>query len=155
FEEVRGAKFQFEHYYFEAVSKGEAVKVVEQELKQSQTVLEMHQIRSRVRGVIRKIYKHPGEAVRPLEPVFQIELAPENAGPSQKKRDEGGRPKAKDDLQSLLDRLRLLDTKGDPALSPATDPRGTRLELEKADLIEKIISRTQPHKREPLLRQLV
>src|SRR5262249_15863434 len=61
----------------------------------------------------------------------------------------------RDDLQSLLDQLRLLYARGDVVPAPATDPRGARLELAKADLLEKIISRTPLQKREPLLRQLV
>jgi RNA polymerase sigma factor (sigma-70 family) len=156
YEEVRGGRLTWDRYYLEAISKGEAIKTAELEWKQAQTKLEMHEIRSRVRGVIRKIYKHPGEAVRALEPVFQIELPPDDPlPPTPKKRDEGGRPEAKDDLPSLLDRLRLLDAKGEVAPAPATDARRLHLELTKADLLEKIISRTQPHKREPLLRQLV
>jgi RNA polymerase sigma factor (sigma-70 family) len=164
YEEVRQAKFQADHYYYEAISKGEAIKIAELEVKQTQTTLAMHEIRSRVRGVIRKIYKHPGEAVKNLEPVFQIELPPDDpVPPPQKKRDEGNRPETKDDLQSQLDRLRRLETEGDAVLKSTTNAQylyrlrveRTHLELMKADLLEKIISRTQPPKREPLLRQLV
>jgi RNA polymerase sigma factor (sigma-70 family) len=169
YEEVRQAKFQADHYYFEAISKGGAIKTADLEVKHAQTILETYEIRSRIRGVIRKIYKHPGEAVHALEPVFQIELPPDDPlPPPQKKRDEGGRPEAKDDLQSQLDQLRLLEAAGDAALKDAVLKSArnaewvrrlryerTSLELVKADLLEKIISRTQPHKREPLLRQLV
>jgi thiol-disulfide isomerase/thioredoxin len=113
----------------------------------------MHEIRSRVRGVIRKIYKHPGEAVHALEPVFQIELPPDDPiPPPQKKRDNKDRPEAKDDLQSLQDRLRLLDLE---AAQPVVTGQLRQLALSKADLIEKIISRTQPDRREPWLHQLV
>jgi hypothetical protein len=38
--------------------------------------LDKHTIRSPVRGVVTAIYRQPGEAVRELEPVVQIEITP-------------------------------------------------------------------------------
>ena len=51
-----------------------AIAVAEAELNQTRTVVEMHNIRSPVRGVIRTIYIHPGEGVQSLGLVFVIEL---------------------------------------------------------------------------------
>lgn len=71
-EEVRGAKLTWERASYDVVSKREAVALAERELSQAETVLRMHQIRSTAAGVIKKIYKRPGEAVKTYEPVFQI-----------------------------------------------------------------------------------
>ena len=72
-EELRATELTAQRYYYEAVSKYETVKLAERERNQALTVLEMHQIRSAIPGVIKTIYKKPGEAVRALEPVFQIQ----------------------------------------------------------------------------------
>jgi WD40 repeat protein/biotin carboxyl carrier protein len=71
-EEVRGAKLAWERASCDVVSKREAVALAERELSQAETVLRMHQIRSSAAGVIKKIYKRPGEAVKTYEPVFQV-----------------------------------------------------------------------------------
>jgi multidrug efflux pump subunit AcrA (membrane-fusion protein) len=76
-EDFRGALLTYNRYAEEAVSKVEAIKVAEQELKQARKLLEMHEIRSPTRGVIRAIYKRPGEAAKYLEPVFQIQVQEE------------------------------------------------------------------------------
>lgn len=72
-EEVRGAKLTWERYKQEVVSKKAAVDVAKLEMKQAQTLLEMYEIRSSIRGVIKAIHKGPGEAVKSLEPVLEIQ----------------------------------------------------------------------------------
>jgi RNA polymerase sigma factor (sigma-70 family) len=72
-EDVRGAELTWARYVAEARSKKELVRVAELEWKEAQLLLELYEIRSAVRGVIKAIYKHPGEAVKYLEPVFRIE----------------------------------------------------------------------------------
>jgi RNA polymerase sigma factor (sigma-70 family) len=76
-EEIRAAKLAWDKYLCEARGKKEAKELSEIELRQARTQLETYQIRSRVRGVLRAIYKHPGEAVKALEPVFLIQVAKE------------------------------------------------------------------------------
>lgn len=71
-EELRATRLTWDRYVFECVSKKEAVGLAELERNQAQTVLDMHQIRSSISGIIKTIYKKRGEAVRNLEPVFQI-----------------------------------------------------------------------------------
>jgi DNA-directed RNA polymerase specialized sigma24 family protein len=71
-EDVRGALLTFTRYVYEVASKQQAVVVVEQELRQAQTTLETHEIRSPVKGTVRFIYKQRGEAVKRFDPVFQI-----------------------------------------------------------------------------------
>jgi RNA polymerase sigma factor (sigma-70 family) len=71
-EDLRAAKLTYDRYFFEEISKKAAITRAEAELRQAQTVVRMHEIRSPVRGVIRDIYKNRGEAVRALEPVVQI-----------------------------------------------------------------------------------
>lgn len=71
-EELRGAEMTYHRYMFEAMGKDEGIKKARAERQQSQTVLEMHQVRSTVGGQIRSIYKSPGESVKASEPVFLI-----------------------------------------------------------------------------------
>lgn len=73
--ELGAAKLTWERYEQEAVSRKAAVEVAGLELKQAQTLLEMYEIRSPLRGVIQAIYRKRGEAVRGLEPVFRIQSA--------------------------------------------------------------------------------
>jgi hypothetical protein len=76
-EEVRGAKLVWERYVGEVDGKKAAVEIAEQELKQAQAVLETYEIRAPARGVLRAIYKQPGEAVRSLEAVFLLQVEAE------------------------------------------------------------------------------
>jgi len=71
-EAVRSAKLTWERATYEALGKKEAVTLAERELHQAETVLRMHQLRATTPGVIKTIYKKPGEAVRSYEPVVQI-----------------------------------------------------------------------------------
>jgi RNA polymerase sigma factor (sigma-70 family) len=73
-EDLTGALLTWNKYIYETVSKEEAVKVAEQELAQARKILQMYQIRSPSRGVIKAIYKRPGEAVKALETVFVIQI---------------------------------------------------------------------------------
>jgi RNA polymerase sigma factor (sigma-70 family) len=76
-EDLRGALLQVIRYTEETVSKEEAIKVAEQELNKARKVLEMYEIRSPSRGVIKAIYRRPGEAVKALETVFLIQVPEE------------------------------------------------------------------------------
>jgi RNA polymerase sigma factor (sigma-70 family) len=76
-EELRGAKLTWDRYFYEEISKRERIKIAESEMRQAETVLEQHQVRSRVRGTIKAIYKLPGEGVKKLEPVVRIQVAPD------------------------------------------------------------------------------
>lgn len=71
-EEVRAAKLAWDRYLSEAGAKKEGVSVSEAEKKQSEVVLEMHKLRSKVPGVVTRIYKQPGEAVKEQDTVMQI-----------------------------------------------------------------------------------
>ncbi|MBY0527081.1 MAG: HlyD family efflux transporter periplasmic adaptor subunit [Gemmataceae bacterium] len=73
YEEVRGAELAVTKYYQESISKKEAVRLSNEESKQSEVLLEMHQIKSTIAGKVKRIYKEPGEAVKELEPLFQIQ----------------------------------------------------------------------------------
>ncbi|HXG10036.1 MAG TPA: HlyD family efflux transporter periplasmic adaptor subunit [Gemmataceae bacterium] len=72
-EEVTGAKLTWDRYRFEAISKRQAITLGVHELKQAQTLLEMHAIRSKINGVIKAIYKNRGDAVKNLDPVLLIQ----------------------------------------------------------------------------------
>jgi WD40 repeat protein len=71
-EEVRGAKLAWVRYDYETQSKEQAIVVAKAELNQAKKTAAMHEIRSPVSGVVKTIYKHPGESVKNLESVFQI-----------------------------------------------------------------------------------
>jgi WD40 repeat protein/biotin carboxyl carrier protein len=73
FEEYRGAVLTVDRYVSEVASKKEGVTLAELESSQAEIVLGMHQIKSTAAGVIKSILKQEGEAVKNLEPVFQIQ----------------------------------------------------------------------------------
>src|SRR5262249_54512692 len=72
-EDVRAAKLAWDKYVYEARVKKEVIISAEQEYTQALTLLQMHEIRSKIPGKIKVIYKLPGEAVKSLDPVFQIQ----------------------------------------------------------------------------------
>jgi WD40 repeat protein len=72
-EDLTGALLTYHKYEYETISKEEAIKVAKQELVQAQKTLAMYEIRPKIDGVIKTILKHPGEAVKSLEPVLQIQ----------------------------------------------------------------------------------
>jgi multidrug resistance efflux pump len=74
FEEVRAAKLTWDRYFFEEIAKKAAVDAAKVDIRQAQTLVDMHEIRSPVRGVIRSINFHPGEAVKNLETVFLLRI---------------------------------------------------------------------------------
>src|SRR5262249_41146731 len=71
-EDVRGAKLTWDRYIYESISKVQAINVAAAELKQSETTLEMHCLRSKIPGRIKAVYKNKGDAVKNLDPVLQI-----------------------------------------------------------------------------------
>jgi WD40 repeat protein len=72
-ENMRGAELTWNRYIYEAISKRQGINVAASELKQAQTTLEMHTLRSKIPGRIKTIYKNKGEWVRSTEPnVMQI-----------------------------------------------------------------------------------
>jgi RNA polymerase sigma factor (sigma-70 family) len=72
-EDLRERKLVWEKYVYEAKAKKEAIETAKLEGKQAETVVSMHEIRSPVDGVIKSIRKKPGEAVRALETVLEIQ----------------------------------------------------------------------------------
>lgn len=72
-EDVRGAELTWIRYQYEVVSKAEAIKVAEQELKQAEKTLDMYDIRSKVSGKVKSIIRHEGEAVKNLDTVIQVQ----------------------------------------------------------------------------------
>jgi WD40 repeat protein len=71
-EELRGAKLLWYKSAYDAKNKEKALESAKLEAKSAQTVLELHEVRASIGGVIKQIYKNPGEAVRANEPVFMI-----------------------------------------------------------------------------------
>jgi RNA polymerase sigma factor (sigma-70 family) len=73
-EDMTGALLTYNKYVEETKTKEPAIRVAKQELNQARKILEMHEIRSPSRGVIKAIYKRPGEAVKALDTVFLIQV---------------------------------------------------------------------------------
>jgi RNA polymerase sigma factor (sigma-70 family) len=75
--EYRNASLTKDKCRFDAAGKRELTKLAELESQGVQTLIELHEIRSRVNGIIAAIHKHTGEAVRKWETVLEIEVAAE------------------------------------------------------------------------------
>jgi len=71
-EEVSEARAGYERYYQETISKGMQVKVAARELRQSETILEQHQIRSKIKGEVKQLIKHKSESVKNLDSVLEM-----------------------------------------------------------------------------------
>jgi biotin carboxyl carrier protein len=69
------ARLAWDRYIEEEKARRIAVLQAQAEVQTALTILSMYEIRSPVRGVIRKILKNPGEAVRELETVLQLQIA--------------------------------------------------------------------------------
>jgi RNA polymerase sigma factor (sigma-70 family) len=72
-EDIEAARLARERYVEEEKAQKARVGKAQQELRQAQTVLAMHEVRSPVRGIVRRLSKRQGEAVRNLETVLEIE----------------------------------------------------------------------------------
>jgi WD40 repeat protein len=72
-EDYRGALLTYQKYVEETSQKDQAIEVAKQELIQAEKTLGMYQIKPKISGTVKAINKHPGEAVKSLEPVFQIQ----------------------------------------------------------------------------------
>ncbi len=76
-EDVRGARLTKDRFEQELIARKADVELARLDLKTSKTLLEHHEIRSPATGVIKRILKRPGEAVRELEPVVVLEVREE------------------------------------------------------------------------------
>jgi WD40 repeat protein len=72
-EEVDANKLAFERYRYETIQKTEAIKVAAREMRQTETVLDQHLVRSKINGEVKSILRQRGEAVRNLDPVLVVE----------------------------------------------------------------------------------
>ncbi len=72
-EDMDANKLAFERYRYETIQKTEAIKVAAREMRQTETVLDQHLVRSIINGEVKSILRQPGEAVRNLDPVLVVE----------------------------------------------------------------------------------
>jgi WD40 repeat protein len=72
-EEVDGAVLTWQRYMYEEQSKAAALIQAQREVTASQTILNKHEIRAEIAGVIKVIYKRADETVKKLDPVLQIQ----------------------------------------------------------------------------------
>jgi len=75
-EEFREKKLARDKFETESQSKKAHIAVAEGDLRNAEIIVEMHEIRSPVNGVVRTVLKGPGEGVKALEAV--VEIAPES-----------------------------------------------------------------------------
>jgi WD40 repeat protein len=73
YEDMTAAKLAYEYHVFETVHKTEDLKVAASELRQAETMLDLHMIRSKIDGRVRTLGKHKGEAVKSLETVLEMQ----------------------------------------------------------------------------------
>jgi WD40 repeat protein len=71
-QELGEARLAWERYSSEAVSKKEGIGLAALEAAQAETLVKMHEIRSRIPGKIKMIYKNNGDAVKGQETVLQL-----------------------------------------------------------------------------------
>lgn len=75
-EDLDAAKLMYIRYYWEAINKDKLVASAERERDKAKTTLEMYEIRSAIRGVVKAVYRKEGEAVKgapSFDPIFQIQ----------------------------------------------------------------------------------
>lgn len=72
-EDFNSAKLNWDRAHFDAIGKKQSVALAEGELRQAETMLALHQLRSTTPGVIKTIHKQAGETVKSLEAVVQIQ----------------------------------------------------------------------------------
>ncbi|HEV3203497.1 MAG TPA: sigma-70 family RNA polymerase sigma factor [Gemmataceae bacterium] len=74
-EDLRAAQLLWNKSTYEAQAKKALYDLAKLDWEKTKTILEMHEIRSHVRGVVQTIHKNPGEAVKKWETVFTIRLS--------------------------------------------------------------------------------
>ncbi len=77
---IRDRENTYHRYLAEENAKEAAVALAKTELANAQKVLDSYLIRSTARGIVRRIHKHPGEAVRKLETIVTLEILEEEPG---------------------------------------------------------------------------
>lgn len=74
-EEVQASQFAYQRFNADVQSKQNALKIARLELDRAQLVLSSYEVRSPVRGTVRRITKRIGEAVQQFETLFYVEPA--------------------------------------------------------------------------------
>jgi WD40 repeat protein len=70
--ELQSLIYQRDRYAEEVKKACEDQEVARKELEKARQTLDMHQIRSALRGEVTKVYKRAGESVKPAEPLFWV-----------------------------------------------------------------------------------
>jgi WD40 repeat protein len=72
-EDLTGALLTYNKYVESTKSKEQAVNVAKEELNQARKTLSMYEVHPKISGIVKLINKHPGEAIKSLEPILQIQ----------------------------------------------------------------------------------
>jgi RNA polymerase sigma factor (sigma-70 family) len=75
-DDYEGAKLTARRYLEEEIAKGSAVVKAQQELTRAMDVVDMHEMRTPVSGVIKSVERERGDVAKALETVLTIEAAP-------------------------------------------------------------------------------
>jgi WD40 repeat protein len=71
-EDERLAKVQYEKAMYEAETKKDAITQAQLERDSAKTVVELHEVRSSLNGVLKMKHKSRGDAIKALEPLYQV-----------------------------------------------------------------------------------
>jgi WD40 repeat protein len=72
YEDMTAAKLAYDYHVYETVHKQEDLKVAGNEMRQAETLLDLHLIRSKIDGRVKQVIKHQSEAVKSLDPVLDM-----------------------------------------------------------------------------------
>ncbi|HEX5270591.1 MAG TPA: hypothetical protein VFW33_08905, partial [Gemmataceae bacterium] len=67
YEDMTAAKLAYEYHFFETIHKQEDLKVAGNEMRQVETLLDQHMIKSKISGQIKQVIRRPGESVKGLD----------------------------------------------------------------------------------------
>jgi RNA polymerase sigma factor (sigma-70 family) len=71
-EDATAAKLAYDYHVYETLHMQQDLKVAGMEVKLARTLVEMHQVRSRIDGVVRRIYRYAGEGAKAMDAIVQI-----------------------------------------------------------------------------------
>jgi WD40 repeat protein len=71
-EELRMSRLTWDTKTYEAIKKREDLNKAQTEANMAKILLDMHQVRSKISGIIKTIHKHPGESVKNGETMFTV-----------------------------------------------------------------------------------
>jgi WD40 repeat protein len=73
-EDATAAKLAYDYHVYETKHKEEDLKVAASEMRQSETILDLHMVRSKINGEVKQLNKHQGESIEKIrEPLLEMQ----------------------------------------------------------------------------------